>query len=369
MSEKIIYEVMHGETPAAQIDTQGHCRIFRGECMPCNLYLDDTDEELDTLVNNITNFQYWCAGRILTLDRQYAKEILNSIGVSQAVTDRDRAQIALTYHCVSLTDIFWVKQQDEIITFQEINLYENHLDNAFIDVSLRGLQITVQNDSLIADLSTNGCFPKAWLRHERGFTLLKDGGIEAVENELLASRICQCFRCQQVIYEEAYYKGVKVSSGKLMTSRQYSIVSREAFEMYAVNEGIDPLKYILELDSYSYYMMNILDYLIGNTDRHWGNWGFLVDNGTNQPVSLHPLMDFNQAFRSYDQLDGANCLTVLPRHMTQKEAALEAVSQIGLNQLHPINPNWFENREPDYQMLTRRLNALRSFSGSETGVS
>ena len=32
------------------------------------------------------------------------------------------------------------------------------------------------------------------------------------------------------------------------------------------------------------------------TDSHWKNWGLLVDNSTNRPVSLHPLMDFNQAF-------------------------------------------------------------------------
>ncbi len=109
-------------------------------------------------------------------------------------------------------------------------------------------------------------------------------------------------------------------------------------------------------------MMNILDYLIGNTDRHWGNWGFLVENETNRPVSLHPLMDFNQAFRSYDQLDGANCLTVLPKHMTQKEAAIQAVSQIGLNQIRKIDRNWFKNRVSDYQMLMQRLDVLRAFS-------
>ena len=34
---------------------------------------------------------------------------------------------------------------------------------------------------------------------------------------------------------------------------------------------------ILELDAHGYYMMNILDYLVGNTDRHWENWGLLVD--------------------------------------------------------------------------------------------
>lgn len=361
MYKKSIYEIMHGERTAAWIDTQGHCKIYdHGKYMPYNLYLDDVDEELDTLVNNVTNFQYWCAGRILTLDRQYAKEILNSIGASQAATDRDRAQIALSYRCVSLTDIYWVKKQDEKITFQETNLYDNHLDNAFIDVSLRGRQITVQNDSLVPDLSTSGLFPKAWLRHDRGFTLLKDGGIAAVENELLASKICQCFRCSQVVYREAYYDGIKVSSGELMTSKRYSIVSREAFEVYAVNEEIDPAAYILELDGYSYYMMNILDYLVGNTDRHWGNWGFLVDNETNQPIALHPLMDFNQAFQAYEHLDGANCLTVLPEHMTQKEAAVQAVSQVGLNQVKEIEPQWFNKRTAEYEMLMRRMDLLRT---------
>ena len=144
-----------------------------------------------------------------------------------------------------------------------------------------------------------------------------------------------------------------------MTSRQYSIVSREAFEIYAVNQGINPAAYILELDSHSYYMMNILDYLVGNTGRHWGNWGFLVDNETNQPVSLHPLMDFNQAFQCYYQTDGANCLSVLPKHLTQREAAIQAVSKIRLNQIRKIDPFWFRGRETDYQMLTRRLEILR----------
>ena len=71
-------------------------------------------------------------------------------------------------------------------------------------------------------------------------------------------------------------------------------------------------------------MMNILDYLIGNTDRHWGNWGLLVDNKTNKPISLHPLMDFNQYFSAYDTLEGANCQTVMPSGMTHKEVALVA---------------------------------------------
>lgn len=357
--EKCRYEIMHGERKVAWIDTQGHCKIYYKSFMPYHLYLDDTEDDIDTLVNNITNFYFWCATRVLTLDRKYAKEILNSIGVSQAVTDKDRAQIALSYHCLSLTDIYWVKKKQEKITYKEINLYENHLDNAFVDVSLRGKQMTVQNSSLAQDLSTNGCFAKAWIRRNDGFYLLKDGEKEAVENELLASKICQCFHCRQVVYREEFYKGEKVSSGKIITTQQYSIVSRESFEIYACNKEIAPFEYIIKLDCYGYYMMNILDYLIGNTDRHWGNWGFLVDNRTNKPMYLHPLMDFNQSFHSYDKIEGANCQTVLPKVMTQEEAAAEAVRHIGLNQTEEIQKEWFAGREQEWEMLQARLERLK----------
>lgn len=62
------------------------------------------------------------------------------------------------------------------MSFKDINLYDNHMDNDFTDVSLRGRQITVQNAGPAPDLSTEGCFPKAWLRTEKGFRLLKNGG-------------------------------------------------------------------------------------------------------------------------------------------------------------------------------------------------
>ena len=96
---------MHKERIVAQIDETGHCRTFCNDFMPYNLFLEEEDG-IDSLVNNVTNFNYWRASRMLTLDRKYAKELLNNIGVIQVVTDRDRAKIALSYCCVSLTDVF-----------------------------------------------------------------------------------------------------------------------------------------------------------------------------------------------------------------------------------------------------------------------
>lgn len=357
------YEIMHGNRKVASIAKNGICKVYLPELMPYNLYLEQVPEEdIDTRVQNLANFYYWCASRVLTLDRQYAKEILNSIGVTQAVTDRERAKIALSYHCLSLMDIYWTKRVDESLDFSKINLYENHFGNAFIDVSLRGKQLTVENAHLLADsLGTKGCFPKAWIRDEKFFFLLKDGGVDAVNKELLASRICRCFSVDQVLYEAGEFDSQKVSCSKIITSLVYSIVPMEYLAVHFQNYGMDAREYVLQLDAYNYYMMNIVDYLVGNTDRHWGNWGVLVDNITNQPVRLYDLMDFNKAFGSYDTMEGANCLTAKfleGKNQTQKEAAIEAVNAIGLNQTEEIKSKWFEDKDVE-EMFFRRLNLLR----------
>ena len=130
--QKIIYEIMHTNRKVARIDTSGHCKIYFKSFMPYSLYLEEY-EDIDTLINNITNFYYWCASRVLTLDRKYAKEILNSIGMPQAVTDRERAMVALSYHCASLTDVFWVREKGEKVLFEDINLYDNHLGKILIE--------------------------------------------------------------------------------------------------------------------------------------------------------------------------------------------------------------------------------------------
>lgn len=133
-----------------------------------------------------------------------------------------------------------------------------------------------------------------------------------VKKELLASEICQCFDIPQVIYRAGIYDGQPVTKCEIITSKQYSIITKLSFDIYAGNHDIDALDFCRKLDPITYYGMNIIDYLTGNTDRHPENWGFIVDNSTNRCVSLYPLMDFNQCFKAYENTDGANCLTVYP---------------------------------------------------------
>ena len=275
------FTIMHKDRKVAAIREDGTCTIYAPSFMPYNLYLETADD-LDTRLNNLNNFYYWCSSRVLTLDRRFAKEILNSIGAKQAVTDRDRAAIAISYHGLSLTDVYWIKFNRENVSFADLSLFRHSLSGAFADVSLNGRSLTVQNAELLkpndaaGDIGTQGVAPKAWIRESGTFYLLKDGDGRDVKAELLASKIARCFRAESVAYEPFTFEDKPVSRSRIITSEDASLVSMEAVDVYCVNHELDRDAFVLKKDAYAYHMMNLIDYLVGNTDRHWGNWGFLV---------------------------------------------------------------------------------------------
>ena len=166
---------------------------------------------------------------------------------------------------------------------------------------------------------------------------------------------------RQVVYRESSFEGIQVSESSLVTSKEQSMISKMSFDIYACNHDLDTLEICKEIDPETYYGMNILDYLTGNTDRHPENWGFLVDNTTNDYISLYPVMDFNQCFQAYDTLEGANCQTVLPAKMTQREAAVEAVKKIGLPQIREMDMDKFGDMREEAKMFQMRLQELRGY--------
>lgn len=79
-----------------------------------------------------------------------------------------------------------------------------------------------------------------------------------------------------------------------------------------------------------------------------------------QNIRLHDLMDFNRAFQQYDTPEGANCLTVGKRHLSQKDAAVEAVRNIGLNQVRQVEHAVFSEHPAWKAMFEERLRVLRN---------
>ena len=175
---------------------------------------------------------------------------------------------------------------------------------------------------------------------------------------MLASKIADCFQIDHVAYIPDRFDDRNVSKSKLITSEELSIVSAEYIDIYCANHDLNMEKFVLQKDRYNFHMMNIIDYLTGNSDRHWGNWGFFVDNSNNSLLKLYPLMDFNKAFTSYDTIEGGKCQTV-SQFISQKDAAIAAVKEVGLNQKSEINEKWFDNTTY-YEMFKNRLEILKT---------
>lgn len=71
-------------------------------------------------------------------------------------------------------------------------------------------------------------------------------------------------------------------------------------------------------------------------------------------------MDFNQAFNSYENMEGSNCQTMFGEHINQKEAAMRSVTKIGLNQIKEISKEVFNELPQFYEMFCKRLELLKS---------
>lgn len=102
MNEVIVYHIMHTERCVAQVSTAGECKIYFVDFMSYGLVLKESND-FDARINNVISFYSWRASRLIPYDRTYAKEILNSIGVSQSNTDRENVPglrfLTIAYLC------------------------------------------------------------------------------------------------------------------------------------------------------------------------------------------------------------------------------------------------------------------------------
>lgn len=73
------------------------------------------------------------------------------MNIAQNSDDRTKALFSISYHSLSLIDIYWVKEQKEKIKFEDINLYDNSLGNSFVDLFLRGKSITINKEKIVSE--------------------------------------------------------------------------------------------------------------------------------------------------------------------------------------------------------------------------
>lgn len=242
-------------------------------------------------------FREWMESRYAMESRVNTTDFFRSLGIS-CLED-----FICTTNCVSLLDSFWVKKRDAALNWKEVSLYRHSLNTAISDYSFSGIISGKIECSPSPDFATDGNFLKCWIRENGQFSLCKAGSSGAANagnepySEVYASKIAKRLGINCVDYTLADYRGKLISKCRCMCDEKYG------FKAYNSQSGVHEANFKTLLDDLGtpkYILdMLLLDYVTCNVDRHYGNFGFIIDNDTQKLVSFAPLYDHNLSCLPY----------------------------------------------------------------------
>jgi hypothetical protein len=257
--------------------------------------LFDLDEMYLQVLNN-DFLPYALKDFIQTTDASDLRKSLRDISVLkdfQSMKTEDRLKIVFACRGLSMTDNFWIKEENEGLTFAVANLRKHKLSEYSYQVAILGKYISATASELKADLSSLGMFPKYWERREDGVYLLKTGKEPlTVKAELLSSKILDHVGANHLSYRKEERDGLTFAVSKCMATDRISLVSAQSVLDWCIHTKRDFHSFF---DTEDFANMCVADFCLGNPDRHFENWDFFVGNETNEIIGLAPLYDFNQA--------------------------------------------------------------------------
>ena len=343
------FTLMHKDYPLLHVDeSSGSVSVYYDNYKFLPFYLR-ARSSID-----YTAFYNWASNRVLVLDRVNAKKILNACSLSQS----DRYSVAKVCRLLSIDDCFWIKEKDSE-RWSDFDLRKNSLSEALGQIALNGEYVTISGDVMTPEFTNQGAFPKCWSGEHDGLYLYKKSMQDyESEKEVLASVILDSLGFNHVHYEMLQPGIDGICKCKCMTSDAESRLNFGEFRTYCKLKGLAPIKWIMDRYAIDFENMLIADYLLANTDRHPGNWGFFVDNDSGIITGLHPLYDHNASF---DSTFGDQCKsTVLPK-LSMLEAAQIAQQdlKLDLSNLLTIDKLSFYDCHADYDSFVYRVRQLQ----------
>ena len=253
-------------------------------------------------------FNMWIKNRSISINRYYIKEILRSLGFEHY----DPIALVLYANGLSLNDTYWIQDTSKAsMSWEDINLYENAFKDSLEYVTFFGNSKSLGgNLQRSPELTLGGMLPKCW-RKDGGNTYLYKRGTSEYANagrepiiEVIAYKIGKLMGVDIVEQTLLNYEGYLCTRSKNFTSIKLSFV-----HAYEYLKDIEPRLWTYDMICSRLGVFDVLDdmivfdYIINNTDRHYSNFGMLVDAETNQEVRLAPLFDHGHSLL-HNTLDG-----------------------------------------------------------------
>lgn len=270
-----------------------------------NFILGANCEVLTTLPLGFTNIEDWINNRKKFSCAINVERFFRSIGINN---NEDYIEIL---HGVALSDTFWLKNFKSKLSWIHVSPFRNNYSKFISNYALDGCLTKDDKSYLSPDISTDGSFPHTWkfydvnnisfIKASSKYTL---GGVNSGNepiSEYLVSQLLGYLGANYVEYDLLSHKRSDgrydlVTSCKCFTSEKIGSVSASRLNLLSYEKVIEFCKnYLSKEDLNNIIIMFLVDCLTINTDRHFGNIEFLVNNDTQKIIKLAPIFDNNNA--------------------------------------------------------------------------
>ena len=252
---------------------------------------------------NENSLVQWLKHRAIPKNRAFVNAFLSKCGLS---INRPMDVISVC-RGLSLNDSYWITDENETKAFSQVNLYENRFSRILANVAFTGHGPSVRSSFASSpEFTTNGMLPKCW-RRINGKVYLYKGATSGASNtgfepysEKYAYLVGKQLGFDVIPYKMTRWKGNLCSVCEIFTSKDYSYIPIGRIVrtggMKAVRQYYETLgdSFVQSLNE-----MLVFDALICNTDRHFGNFGVIVDSHTNRIIKPAPLFDHGNALFNF----------------------------------------------------------------------
>ena len=233
---------------------------------------------------------------------------------------------------LSLNDSLWICRADASLTWEQVNLYQNNFSDVTAQTAFaKGLHGLVLS-STSPEFTSEGSFEKCWIRENDGDIYLYKKGTSGSDSagfepysEFYASQfaavLCENYVCYDL--DDFKYTGNIVSRCKMFTTEDEGFIpiykyldSRKSYRIKEIETFLEPYGF-----ADSFRDMIVLDSIIMNTDRHLGNFGFIVDNTTFRVKRFAPVFDHNMTLLARSANDNLEATLASVRDMGHKMGA------------------------------------------------
>ena len=264
--------------------------VINPEAFPVGIYTDKAEKLVECL-------NQWWRSRIIPASRDGLRYILHLYDIeSPAVLSKRSLGL-------SLSDQYWLKPEGSELNWEAVNFFSNEFSKELGEAFFQRGSSRPAVNPFTPDASSNGWLKKKWVRIAGKTYLAKAGSAPLFQqpyNEAAATKILE-----QLGIDHVDYHLIMEDNRPLCLCENFIDVDTEFVPAFFIRNVVQRSNNdstyshflrcaeMLEIPDVEEFLQKMLcfDYLIENSDRHFGNFGFIRDVNTLKFRGPEPLFD------------------------------------------------------------------------------